>query len=72
MATFNPPADHWDFVGHYYAPIPHYDGKVLKYQGEATKGNLDAILRVKYPDGVLLSEYKGDRIYADTHEDYNK
>lgn len=70
MTTFNPPADHWEQIGHYYAPIAFYDGKVLKYQGIATKGNLDAILRVKFPDGVLLDSYKGDRIKADTYEEY--
>lgn len=56
--------DHWQEIGHFYAPIASYDGKLLKYQGIMTKGNED-ILREKHPEGLMLNTYRGDRIRAD-------
>jgi len=57
------PLDHWDQVGHFYAPIAHYNGEILKYQGLATKGN-HAHLRATHPAGITLDKYQGDRIRA--------
>ena len=54
---------------HYYAPIPLYRGKVLKYQGMASKENRQW-MHEKYPGLIELGEYKGDRITADTHQVY--
>ena len=71
MQTFNPPADHWDEIGHFYTPIAHYKGGVLKYEGIVTKGNISSLFD-KHPEGVVLKDYKGDRINAGTHTDYNK
>jgi hypothetical protein len=55
--------DHWDQIGHFYAPIAFYDGAILKYQGIATKGNQD-LLRKTHPEGITLDQYRGDRIRA--------
>ena len=57
-----------DIIGHYYRSIPFYNGRVLKYGGLATKDN--AWVLEEKPGTIILPEYKGDRIYADTHEDY--
>jgi hypothetical protein len=57
---------------HYYRPLDHYDGAVLKYQGEASENNLAYFPRHwmdshddGYMPGVLiLPQYMGDRIRA--------
>lgn len=59
----NFPANHWNRIGHFYRPIAYYGGKVLKYEGIATEGNKE-----HNADAVILPEYLGDRITADTHE----
>ncbi|WP_371765526.1 hypothetical protein [Massilia sp.] len=63
LATPQLPLDHWDEVGHFYAPITYYNGEILKYQGMATKGN-QAHLRATHPAGITLDKYLGDRIRA--------
>lgn len=62
LVVFN---SQWSEIGHYYEPIPHYHGKVLKYRGIATSGNMSFMM--KRPGMLILSEYKGDRI-TDKHE----
>lgn len=52
-------------IGHFYEPIPFYDGKVLKYQGMATKEN--RVWMMKRPGMVMLKKYKGGRITAKGH-----
>ncbi|MFL6141720.1 MAG: hypothetical protein ACJ72N_07595 [Labedaea sp.] len=61
--------NHFDEVGHFYAPIPAFGGSVLKYQGIATEGNR-AHLAEKHPQGVILQAYKGDRIRAADHSEF--
>jgi predicted ATP-dependent Lon-type protease len=62
-------ANHWNQIGHFYAPIPAYGGNVLKYQGIVTEGNR-AHLVEKHPNGVILDAYKGDRIRAADHSEF--
>jgi hypothetical protein len=62
-------ANHWDQIGHFYAPIASFNGAILKYQGIATEGNR-AFLFETHPDGVILDTYKGDRIRAADHSEY--
>lgn len=58
--------DEWTPIGHYYLPIPYYNGRVLKYEGIATRMNESHMM--SKPGMVLLNQYKGDRITADAHE----
>jgi len=50
---------------YFYEPIPYYSGKVLKCAGMPSEQNM-AWMMAK-PGMVLLDEYKGDRIHADTY-----
>lgn len=54
-------------IPYIYVPIPVYAGKVLKCAGIATTVSL-AIVKEKHGDAIVLSEYKGDRILANTYE----
>lgn len=54
-------------VPYIYVPIQFYAGKVLKCAGIATPESL-AIVKEKHGDVIVLSEYKGDRILANTYE----
>jgi hypothetical protein len=56
-------ASQWTEIGHYYAPIPYYGGRVLKYEGIACPMN-HARMMAK-PGMLMLDAYKGDRITAD-------
>lgn len=61
--------NHWKQIGHFYAPIEFFDSAILKYHGIVTEGNRE-MLAEKYPHGVMLDTYKGDRIRADDHSEY--
>ena len=54
-------------IPYIYVGLPFYAGKVLKCAGIATPASL-AIVKENHGDAIVLSEYKGDRILADTHE----
>jgi len=56
----------WIEIGHYYRPIPLFNGNVLKYAGIACPMNVGFMM--KEPGIVMLPNYKGDRIHAATHE----
>lgn len=56
-------------LGHFYVPIPFFKGRVMKYQGIVNTFNL-GFLKSRFPDGVLLDSFKGDRITTDTHTLY--
>ena len=58
--------NHWEQVGHFYAHIAFYDGKVLKYQGIVTEANKQHLIDT-HQGGIILSAYKGDRIRADDY-----
>lgn len=58
----------YDPIGHYYAPIQWYGGKVLKYHGIACRMNREHMMAK--PEMIMLDAYKGDRIRADTHEEF--
>lgn len=64
-------ADHWEQIGHFYAPISYYKGAVLKYQGIVTKGN-QGMLKEQFPDGLMLDSYIADRITAADHTPYTQ
>jgi len=55
-------------VGHYYEPIPYYEGRVLKYAGLACAMNLEWMMA--RPGMLMLDAYKGDRITADGHKPF--
>jgi hypothetical protein len=61
-------ANHWDQIGHFYAPI-NTNGTILKYQGIVTEGNRAQLVE-KYPDGIIVERFKGDRIRAADHSEY--
>jgi hypothetical protein len=61
--------DQWAILGHYYEPIPLYNGLVLKYAGLACPMNLDHMLAK--PGMILLDAYRGDRIVANTYEPFH-
>lgn len=56
----------WTELGHYYEPIPYYNGRVLKYRGIACGNNLHWM--IAKPGMLVLSRYLGDRITADTQQ----
>lgn len=56
----------WAEIGHYYEPIQHYKGRVLKYAGIACPMNYKFMMDI--PGMLMLSTYKGDRITSDKHE----
>lgn len=58
----------WTVIGYYYAPIPFYNGRVLKHEGGAVAHNVAHMMA--QPGMVMLHEYKGDRITADTHQPF--
>lgn len=57
-------------IGHFYSPIEYPGGQALKYQGGVTAQNHHYLCE-KFPGGVLLNEYRGDRIKADGHGAYD-
>lgn len=54
-------------IEYFYAPIPYYQGQVLKCQGIATSNNKVWMLK-KHPDMIVLKGYRGDRIGLDYSE----
>jgi len=52
-------------LGHFYSPIKFYNGAVLKYEGIANATNIQWMLARE--GMIMLPEYCGDRITADTH-----
>jgi hypothetical protein len=48
---------------YFYAPIPHYAGKILKCKGMATDANTAWFLE-QNPGTIVLAGYRGDRIRA--------
>ena len=54
----------FDLVGYFYSPISYPGGQALKYQGGATAQNYRYLCE-KFPGGVLLNGYRGDRVSAD-------
>lgn len=56
----------WAEIGHYYEPIAHYGGRVLKYAGIATRMNYQFMM--DRPGMIMIGTYKGDRITSDKHE----
>lgn len=55
---------------YYYAPIANYDGKVLKCEGLVSEENR-AWMPNKHPGVIELVGYRGDRIHAESHADFN-
>ena len=54
-------------MSYFYRPLPFYAGRVLKCAGICTDDNRTWFLAAN-PDTIVLPQYMGDRIKADTHE----
>lgn len=61
MATFNPPANHWNQIGHFYTPFGNKG--MMKYQGIATEGNKEWFV-AENPGTIIVDAYRGDQIKA--------
>lgn len=54
----------FECIGHFYDPIPYFEGRVLKYQGQACARNVEWMMKI--PGMLMLDAYHGDRIHTDT------
>lgn len=56
-------------IGHFYAPITFYGGKVLKYMGIASEENKEWFVNAN-PGTIILPERVADRINANDYSPF--